>query len=240
MGRQSDRASGGSGPGRNSRSGTQPQGPAAASAKSATRPGVRRTSPAVYRRRRLVAGGGLLVVLALIFGGFVAAGAFNGPSAAESSPQNNPVPGGETPAPPTEPTPSAPVAPACDQSLVSVAASTDKQSYGPEENPLLTLKVTNGGKVACEVNLGTSQMEYLITSGADRIFSSRDCQAKSEDLKKTIEPGKSETANFPWQRNRSVAGCKVVQAVPGAGGASYSFTATLGDRVSNKVVFALN
>jgi hypothetical protein len=68
---------------------------------------------------------------------------------------------------------------------------------------MLTLKVTNGGTMPCEVNIGTSQMEFVVTSGADRIFSSKDCQAKSEDLVKTIAPGASETANFPWSRNRT-------------------------------------
>ena len=81
---------------------------------------------------------------------------------------------------------------------MTVSASTDKAAYGPDENPLLSLKVTNGGTMPCEVNIGTSQMEFLVTSGADRIFSSKDCQAKSEDLVKTIAPGASETANFPW------------------------------------------
>ena len=92
----------------------------------------------------------------------------------------------------------------------------------------------------CEVNIGTSQMEFLVTSGADRIFSSKDCQAKSEDLVKTIAPGASETANFPWARNRTLEGCSPVEAKPGAGGAYYIFTAKLGSRASPKAVFQLS
>jgi hypothetical protein len=100
--------------------------------------------------------------------------------------------------------------------------------------------VTNGGTMPCEVNIGTSQMEFLVTSGADRIFSSKDCQAKSEDLVKTIAPGASETANFPWPRNRTVEGCQPVEAKPGAGGAYYIYTAKLGSKASPKAVFQLN
>lgn len=136
-------------------------------------------------------------------------------------------------------TPSTPATPTCDQSLVTVSASTDKAAYAADETPLLSLKVTNGGKVACEVNLGTSQMEYTVTSGSDRIFSSVDCQAESSDLVKTIAPGQSETANFPWQRNRSVPGCGAVSAKPGAGGAYYMFVARLGTKSSTKAVFQL-
>lgn len=200
----------------------------------------------MYRRRRLFLGAALLMVIALIAGSFALAGAFNGKSEQASStdgagatasadPSTQPSPSATAP----EPTPTPSATPSCNQNLVTVSASTDKAAYGPEENPLLTLKVTNGGTMPCEVNIGTSQMEFLVTSGADRIFSSRDCQAKSEDLVKIIAPGASETANFPWPRNRSVEGCQPVEAKPGGGGAYYIFTAKLGSKASPKAVFQL-
>lgn len=209
---------------------------------------VRKPSAAVYRRRRLFVGGALLLVIALVTA-FAVAGAFSGKSEQASS--TDPTAGATAPAGPSDgaspsasasepaatPTPSA--TPGCNQNLVTVSASTDKAAYGPGENPMLTLKVTNGGTMPCEVNIGTSQMEFLVTSGADRIFSSRDCQAKSEDLVKVIAPGASETANFPWPRNRSVEGCQPVEAKPGAGGAYYIFTARLGSKASPKAVFQL-
>ncbi|MEE2570259.1 hypothetical protein V1638_12755 [Pseudarthrobacter sp. J64] len=212
-----------------------------------SRPAPKRTvSPAVYRRRRLFVGVALLVVLAVVLGGLAAAGVFRGSTEQASSTQSTPPSGGETAvagdptsAPTAEPTPTAPATPTCDQNLVTVAAATDKTLYLADEKPMLTLQVTNGGTVACEVNMGTSQMEFLVTSGTDRIFSSKDCQAKSEDLVKVIQPGQSESANFPWQRNRSVEGCQPVAAVPGAGGAYYVYTAKLGKRTSQKAVFQL-
>ncbi len=130
--------------------------------------------------------------------------------------------------------------PSCDQSKVTVKASTDAESYSTGKNPVFTLTVTNGGSVACEVNVGTSQMEFLVLSGEDRIFSSKDCQEKAVDLKKTIAPGVSEKAVFPWQRNRSVEGCTAVAAKPGVGpNALYTLTVKLGDRTSSKAVFTL-
>lgn len=221
---------------------------------------VRKPSPAVYRRRRLVAGGALLLVIALVVSGFALAGAFKGgsqqasstdpsspnpsstaPATSQASPSADATPSASASATPSAaPSPTASATPTCNQNLVTVTASTDKPSYGPGENPLLTLKVTNGGTVPCEVNIGTSQMEFLVTSGSDRIFSSKDCQASSEDLVKVIAPGASETANFPWSRNRSTDGCKAVAAAPGGGGAYYIFTAKLGSRASPKAVFQLN
>jgi hypothetical protein len=202
----------------------------------------------VYRRRRLFLAVALLMVIGLVVGGFSLAGAFSGSSepvsstdpaagaSASADPSGQASPSASAPGP--TPTPSG--TPSCNQNLVTVSASTDKAAYGPEENPMLTLKVTNGGTVACEVNIGTSQMEFLVTSGADRIFSSKDCQAKSEDLVKTLAPGASETANFPWSRNRTVEGCQPVEAKPGGGGAYYIFTAKLGSKASPKAVFQLN
>jgi hypothetical protein len=203
---------------------------------------TRQPSAAVYRRRRLFVGTALLMAVALTFGGFAVAGALSGTEQASST-------GGATesaPAPSASPSetagtePTATPTPSCSQNLVTVSASTDKAAYGPDENPLLTLKVTNGGTMPCEVNIGTSQMEFLVTSGADRIFSSKDCQAKSEDLVKTIAPGASETANFPWARNRTLEGCSPIEAKPGAGGSYYIFTAKLGSRASPKAVFQLS
>lgn len=185
------------------------------------------------------------MVVAMVFAGFAAAGAFSGNAEQVSSTDgatDPAAPPGVSPSatPSSAATPDPTPTPTCDQNLVTVSASTDKAAYGPGENPLLSLKVTNGGKTPCEVNIGTSQMEFLVTSGADRIFSSRDCQAKSDDLVKTIEPGASETANFPWPRNRSVEGCQPIEAKPGAGGAYYVFTAKLGSKASPKAVFQLN
>lgn len=197
---------------------------------------------AVYRRRRLFVGLVLLLVASVALGGFAAvSGAMRSAEQASSTDRNGADGQGAEPeaTPSASATPGTPATPTCDRSLVTVSASTDKAAYAADETPLLSLKVTNGGKVACEVNLGTSQMEYTVTSGSDRIFSSVDCQAESSDLMKTIAPGQSETANFPWQRNRSIPGCGAVSAKPGAGGAYYMFVARLGTKSSTKAVFQL-
>ena len=203
----------------------------------------RRPSPAVYRRRRQFVLGALQLVIALVVAGVVA---ISGALAGKSEPQSVSTPeASQLPTQGNAPTagtasPSATPTPVCDLSLVTVAAATDKPAYGAEEKPLLTMTITNGGTAPCEVNVGTSQMEYVVMSGSDRIFSSKDCQAGSEDLVKTIQPGKSETANFPWQRNRTLEGCAAINAKPGAGGAYYTFEARLGNKSSTKAVFQLN
>ena len=188
-------------------------------------------------------GAALLLVIAVAIGGFAAVSSVL--NAGQSSSGEGTAPSGrETgPAAGPEATPSPVATPegnGCEQNLVTVTAATDKPAYADGENPMLTLKVTNGNRVPCEINIGTSQMEFLVTSGSDRIFSSTDCQMDATDLVKTIPPGQSETANFPWQRNRTLQGCAPIDAKPGAGGAYYVFTARLGNKTSPKAVFQLN
>ncbi len=183
-----------------------------ASRKPAQKPARKPVSP-VYRRRRLFAGVALLLVIAVAIGGFAAVSSLlnsgqssSGEGTGTSGQATGPA-AGPGPRPPSASPSASPEGNGCEQNLVTVTAATDKPAYAAGENPLLTLKVTNGNRVPCEVNMGTSQMEFLVTSGSDRIFSSTDCQADSTDLVKTIAPGQSETANFPWQRNRTVQGC---------------------------------
>ena len=134
------------------------------------------------------------------------------------------------------PTPTS-TGPVCNPASIKVTGSTDAETYAADQSPVLSLTVSNTGEVACPVNVGTSQMEFLITSGEDRIFSSRDCQEGAEDLEVTIEPGGSETASFTWERIRSAPECAAVDAVPGPG--QYGFQTRLGERTSDEVVFTL-
>lgn len=157
-----------------------------------------------------------------------AAGQAGAGSSATAKPAANPVA-----------KPGTPASAVCDEAGIKVSGAVDKTSYPAGEDPKLTLRVTNTGNAPCDINVGTSQMEFKITSGEDAVFSSKDCQADSTNLVKNLLPGTSETANFTWKRNRSAPGCAKVEAQPGGGGATYVFVATLGKWSSTKVVFEL-
>ena len=210
----------------------------------------RKPSPLVYKRRRqLVTLLVLLLIGGLVWAGIAIAGLFRvdpgpapaaaGPtSAAPDSPASSTpsVSASPTQSPSPTPTPT-PTEPVCNPASIKVTGSMDAETYAPEQNPVLSLTVSNTGEVACPVNVGTSQMEFLITSGGDRIFSSRDCQEGAEDLEVTIEPGKSETALFTWERIPSAPECASVDAVPGPG--QYAFQTRLGERTSDEIGFTL-
>ena len=197
-------------------------------------------STKVYRRRRTVAGIlALLLVGVLVVTGFAMfsllspSGGSAGDPAAEQGAGSTP----EVAAPAVKP--GTPASAVCNEAGIKVSGTVDKTSYAADEDPKLTLRVTNTGEAPCDINVGTSQMEFKITSGADIIFNSKDCAADPTNLVKNLKPGASETANFTWKRNRSAEGCPSVGAMPGGGGATYVFVATLGKWSSEKVIFQL-
>lgn len=126
----------------------------------------------------------------------------------------------------------------CGTDAVTLQAETDEESYGPGELPLLYLVVSNEGETPCTVNVGTSQMEFVITLDAERVFSSADCQEGSQDLELTIEPGDEERATFEWARNRTVPGCAAMGEEAAAG--TYTLVTRLGARSSSPVTFTLS
>jgi hypothetical protein len=85
--------------------------------------------------------------------------------------------------------------------------------------------------------VGTKQQAFLITSGSDRIFSTRDCQTGGASTKLEMEPGKEETARFTWDRTRSQAKCEPISVKPQAG--TYTLKVTLGKASSKPVQFVL-
>lgn len=192
-------------------------------------------SPAVYRRRRIAVLVLAVLVLVLLTGvGYWVAGLFGGTGRAAAEPDDS---AGQATAQ-VSPSASAQAAePACGDSEVVLRASTDQPAYDSGSNPTLIMEVANEGDFPCELNVGTDAMDFVITSGEDRIFSSRDCEADPSALMMTIQPGKSERAQFTWQRNRTAPGCTLVEANPQPG--TYVLVTKLDERTSNKAVFEL-
>ncbi len=128
----------------------------------------------------------------------------------------------------------------CAATATPVVASTDAPSYPAGKNPVFTLTVTNTGTTPCQLNVGTSQMEFLVFSGQNRVFSSKDCQDGAADLVKVLQPGVAEKANFTWQRNSTVPGCATAGPAPAVGPtANYTLSVKLGSVTSAGQAFTL-
>ena len=145
-------------------------------------------------------------------------------------------PGSGTPAATTKsPSPTATSvaegAKACDPADIQLTAITDKNGYNVGEAPLISMSITNTGSTACTVNAGTDAQEYLILSGTEQYWSSRDCQADQAPTETTLQPAVPQSTNpFPWDRTRSTTTtCDAARPAVAAGGASYHLTVKLGD-----------
>jgi hypothetical protein len=215
-----------------------------------SRTGAARPRPEVYRRRRTLAAVLAVLVVGLLVWGIVAlAGLFAGdgdPAATGGSSPAAAAPSSESAAPPSGPSPSgAPESaspsgasgPECAAGDIAVSADTDKGSYGANEDPVLVMSIQNTSGSDCSVNVGTTQQEFTVVSGSDRIFSTTDCLADATDVHVSIAAGEEETARFTWERLRSAPGCQSVAANPRPG--TYVFTAKLGDVSSNRATFSL-
>lgn len=195
-----------------------------------------KVSARVYRRRRItVAVLALVLIGLLVWGVSAVVGMFSAeqpqaPQTQDQKVQASPSPSSSEQADEASQN-------LCKSGEIEVAASLDKRNYAPEENPVLTLSIENTSKRDCEINVGTSQQEFLISSGSDRIFSTVDCLANSEDVLLKFSAGQKENAKFSWDRKRSAPGCKAINAQPLPG--TYKFTAALGEVTSEPVTFEL-
>jgi hypothetical protein len=178
--------------------------------------------PSVYRRRRFAVLGGLIAVVVVIVLIIVRPGfgenATEAPEAEDESVEEF--------APTSE----------CTASQISLTAQTSAQRYNPGEVPQLWLSVENVGFAECEIQVGTTVQEYVITSGNDRIWSSRDCQSGGVPMVITLQPGEvRSTEAISWDRTRSSeTTCDGARPPMPGGGASYHLRVSLGDFTSEE------
>lgn len=195
---------------------------------STIKPPVGPQASTVYRRRRLVVGLGLLAVIVIIILIVVRPGGGDPASTAAPEPTDSVV----DPAATAGPAATDAASTACDPANVQVEAITDQGSYDPEDEPELSLSVTNTGTSACDLNAGTSTQVFTITSGADVYWTSTDCQTDPTDATVTLEPNVAVSTKTPltWDRTRSSPEtCEITdrEAVP-AEGASYYLSVSVG------------
>lgn len=199
--------------------------------------------PSVYWRRRAIVGLGLIAVIVVIVLIVVR------PGTAENAGSGNPAPaasdGAEAPAEEqsdldaaAEEAGTGGVAGApqgCTADQVLITPVTDAESYSAEAQPQLSFTLLNTGAAACTMEAGSDVQEFLITSGPDRVWSSRDCQVDAVAASVVLEPGQERsTTPIPWNRTRSEPGVCDVQRTPvTAGGATYRLSVTVGEFASD-------
>lgn len=126
---------------------------------------------------------------------------------------------------------------ACDPATLGVTLAADATTYAAGALPTFTITLVNNGAVACLIDAGDTQREILITSGSDRIWSSKDC-ATGEALSLLIGAGQSDVRTVQWDRLRSAEACAGDRAATKSG--TYQAVLTLAGITTDPVVFGLD
>lgn len=192
-----------------------------------------RLPASVYRRRRVMVLLGLVAVIVAIVLVIVRPGVSQGEEVAQTTPasaQPTEAPTtSETPAatpePEPEPSAAAPVdGAACVDEQITVEAVTDATVYAADEQPNLSVTITNTGSNSCVIDVGTAAQVFTVKSGNEVYWTSTDCQVDPVAAEVTLEPGQVVSSSEPlvWDRSRSSADtCEGERAAVPGGGASY-------------------
>ncbi len=199
----------------------------------------------MYWRRRAVAVGLVVVVLFVLSR---ACGSDGDPSTLSTG-------GSPTPTVTTDPSPSATGQPTgqptvqasgtssaavgdCPDSAIKVEAVASERVYAAEVEPTLTIKITNISGAPCRRDIGPENREILVYSGADRVWSNRDCNPQTGKRDVTLLKA-AETRQFRlnWSRTRSAKGCPTPR--PKVDPGTYRVSARLGTITVQGDVFSL-
>lgn len=186
-----------------------------------------------YWRRRLIVVLGLLAVVVVIVLIVIRPGASNGesPPPATHTPTATSKAKSTSPPSTTIPTTAKQVAGApCTAQFVDVEAITDAANYSADQQPKLSLSLTNTGSKSCTLDAGTATQLYTITSGTEVYWKSTDCQTNPVHTEILLKPGKTVTSSpIAWDRTRSdPSTCDATRDPVPAAGASYHLKVSVG------------
>ena len=197
----------------------------------------------VYWVRRLVVLGIPLLVVVLVIVWLGGRGD-DGGSAPSASTTTSSAPAVSTAVDPAAPAPSPSTSkeaggvPDCSAASLALAMTATATSFGPGASPTFDVSITNTGSVPCLVDAGEASREIVITSGADRVWSSRDCIVAGTETRDLLLPAAgADATQLAWNRIRSAPGCPAGLPAPGAG--TYSAQLTLAGAAAAPAVFGL-
>ncbi len=152
------------------------------------------------------------------------------PTAGTAAPSQSPAAAAAPPA--AAATPESTGTPQCAPADLAVTVGTNASSYGVDDDPNVTLTVTNSSARACEANVGQNALEVRVGSGDTTVWSSDVCYPGGESDTRTLEPGAVFSTSIVWRRVASTDGCPDEPRVePG----TYQVQGRAGDVLSERV-----
>ncbi|MGB8650950.1 MAG: DUF4232 domain-containing protein, partial [Mycobacteriales bacterium] len=105
----------------------------------------------------------------------------------------------------------------CTDTALALTVTTDADSYPLGASPRITLTARNASAAPCRRDLGSGAVELLVFSGADRVWSSDDCQQGRAADPVTLPPGGTRSVVLTWSGKRSAPGCSGTRTEAKAG-----------------------
>lgn len=176
----------------------------------------------MYRRRRTVlATVAVLVLAAAIFG--IAQGVSfvktqfgsDEPEAAPSATAESTGPSEEELANPET----------CRSTALALTVAPENTTAPAGAGVQVPITITNEGKVQCLIDVGNANLQMVITSGDDTVWTTAQCPANPQEHQVLLAPGASEQDAITWSGNRSAEGCPQDAQVAGPG--TYRIEVTL-------------
>lgn len=126
----------------------------------------------------------------------------------------------------------------CAAENLEITVESVRRSYAAGAHPTFTVTVRNTGGSGCTVDVGDAFRELRITSGKDRVWSSKDCaEGESASRNLLLGAGKSDTQQVTWERVRSDETCSEGLPTPRPG--TYKAQVRLNGAKSAQAVFVL-
>ena len=172
-----------------------------------------------------------VVVAGIAFGIRAIAGALGG-GGTDDTPDPAPATS-EAAAGPT----SDPATPAeCSAEGLTVGLASDAGAYSLGQTAVFTLTLTNVGEAPCTIDAGRTAAQLVVTSGADRVWSSADCEPGDPRLL-LLDAGSSDVSTIEWATNRSAPECPA--DLPPIGAGTYQATVTTSTTTTEPLVFTV-
>jgi len=191
--------------------------------------------PRVYWIRRLLVGILVLAVLGGVTAAFWAVAFRDGGSVVDAAGDGSPaVPGSSDSS--VKDDAANPVD--CVPADLELTLSTDAAQYPAGADPVLQGSVTNTSTQPCTVDAGDAAREVVISSGSDRIWSTKDCaSADTASRQLLLAAGARDPFEISWSRVRSADGCPLDLPLPRSG--TYQAVASLLGTSAAPVAFVL-
>jgi hypothetical protein len=149
-------------------------------------------------------------------------------TSAGSGPSGDQVPAGST-------------LPNCSPGTVSLALTSDQNTYADGQTPVLRLRATNSGSVTCKLDFGPRSAVFTVTKNPEgsHVWASNDCPANASPYLLQVPAHGSTTYTLNWSAKTSSPQCGSPKNTP-AGYGNYLAQVSLAGYGTKSVPFRLS